>query len=108
MQRNVGRRRQLRHSSWLCAGTLLVVQFILYHFVEIKRLQDYKKPGSQAEPGSFFGLEGAFKGPNENGYPGGIFDPLGLSKCGPLPAQPLQPNTADDTCDQQMTVADGD
>jgi light-harvesting complex I chlorophyll a/b binding protein 5 len=36
----------------------------------------------QAEPGSFFGLESAFKG-MENGYPGGPFDPLGLSKQSP-------------------------
>ena len=49
--------------------------------MEIKRWQDFKKPGSQAEPGSFVGLEGFFKGTGENGYPGGIFDPLGLSKC---------------------------
>ena len=59
--------------------TLLVTQFILYHFVEIKRLEDFKKPGSQAEPGSFFGFEEAFKGTGENGYPGGAFDPLNLS-----------------------------
>ena len=56
-----------------------MTQFILYHFVEIKRLEDFKKPGSQAEPGSFFGLETAFKGTGENGYPGGAFDPLNLS-----------------------------
>jgi hypothetical protein len=60
-------------------STLLVTQFVLYHFVEIKRLEDFKKPGSQAEPGSFFGLETAFKGTGENGYPGGAFDPLNLS-----------------------------
>lgn len=57
---------------------LLFVQFALSHFVEIKRLQDLKNPGSQAEPGSFFGLEGALKGKEPN-YPGGPFDPLGLS-----------------------------
>jgi hypothetical protein len=36
----------------------------------------------QAEPGSFFGLEGGFKG-TENGYPGGFFDPMGYSKTTP-------------------------
>lgn len=51
----------------------------LYGFVEIKRLQDFRKPGSQAEPGTFLGFESSFKGV-ENGYPGGIFDPLGLSR----------------------------
>lgn len=34
----------------------------------------------QGEPGSFLGLEGGLKG-KENGYPGGIFDPLGFAKC---------------------------
>jgi len=49
--------------------------------VELKRLQDFNKAGSQAEPGSFFGLESAFKGTGgENGYPGGVFDPLGFSR----------------------------
>ena len=54
-------------------------QVLLYHFVEIKRLEDFKKPGSQAEAGTFFGFESAFKGTGENGYPGGLFDPLGLA-----------------------------
>ena len=65
----------------LRAGSLLAVEFLLFNFVELKRLQDFNKPGSQAEPGSFFGFEGAFKGTGENGYPGGIFDPLNFSKC---------------------------
>lgn len=65
----------------LCnAGTLLVVQFFLFGWVEGKRWMDYRKPGSQAEPGSFLGLEGAFKS-QSNGYPGGLFfDPLGFSR----------------------------
>lgn len=69
----------LTHS--LCGtGTLLVVQFFLFGWVEGKRWMDYRKPGSQAEPGSFLGLEGAFKS-QSNGYPGGIFfDPLGFSR----------------------------
>ena len=33
--------------------------------------QDYEKPGSQAEPGSFLGFETAFKGTGEPQYPGG-------------------------------------
>lgn len=59
------------------AGTLLVVQFLLFGWVEGKRWMDYRKPQSQGEPGSFAGLEGLFKGSGDNGYPGGIFDPLG-------------------------------
>jgi len=58
---------------------LVAVQFFLCHFVEVKRWQDYRKPKSQAEKGSFLGFEGAFEG-TENAYPGGIFDPLGLAR----------------------------
>ncbi len=64
----------------LPADTLIAIEIFAFNFVEIKRWQDFKKPGSQAEEGSFVGLEGFFKGTGQNGYPGGIFDPLGLSK----------------------------
>lgn len=57
-----------------------MVQFFLTHFVEVKRWQDFKKPKSQGEKGSFFGFEGAFEGTGDNGYPGGIFDPMGMSR----------------------------
>ena len=62
------------------AGTLLGIQLILFGFVETKRWVDFSKPGSQAEEGSFFGLEGAFNQGKGNGYPGGPFDPLNYSK----------------------------
>lgn len=61
------------------AAALLVVEFFMYGFVEGKRWMDFRKPGSQAETGSFLGFEGAFKG-TDNGYPGGPFDPLGLTR----------------------------
>ena len=67
------------------ADTLIALEIFAYNFVEIKRWQDFKKPGSQSEKGSFVGLEGFFQGSGENGYPGGIFDPLGLSKCASNP-----------------------
>ena len=60
-------------------ASLLMVQLFLHNFVEIKRLEDMKRPGSQGTPGSFFGLEGLFKGTGVSGYPGGPFDPLGLA-----------------------------
>ncbi len=42
----------------LCvAGPLLFINFIMTHFVEVKRWQDFRKPKSQGEPGSFFGFE---------------------------------------------------
>eukprot|EP00270_Netrium_digitus_P003275 TRINITY_DN1372_c0_g1_i1.p1 TRINITY_DN1372_c0_g1~~TRINITY_DN1372_c0_g1_i1.p1 ORF type:complete len:269 (+),score=75.60 TRINITY_DN1372_c0_g1_i1:109-915(+) len=60
--------------------TLFIVQLILFAFVELKRYQDFKFPGSQGEEESFFFLiETAFRG-LDNGYPGGpIFNPLGLA-----------------------------
>lgn len=39
-------------------GSLLMVQLFLFNFVEIKRWEDIKKPGSQGEPGSFLVREG--------------------------------------------------
>ena len=57
-----------------------MVELFLCGFVEAKRWQDFRKPGSQGEPGSFLGFESSLKGV-KNGYPGGIFDPLGLTKC---------------------------
>lgn len=50
----------------LSAATLNMVMFFMYHFVEVKRWQDFRKPKSQAEKGTFFGLEAAFEG-KENG-----------------------------------------
>ncbi|KAK9813757.1 hypothetical protein WJX73_007717 [Symbiochloris irregularis] len=61
-------------------SSLLVVEFYLFGFVEVKRWVDFAKPKSQGEPGSFFGLEGALAGSGENAYPGGFFDPLGFSQ----------------------------
>ncbi len=50
------------------ADTLNVTMFILFHWVETKRMWDMKFPGSQAD-GSFFGVTDEFKG-KEPGYPG--------------------------------------
>lgn len=47
-----------------------MVQLFLCGFVEVKRWQDFRKPGSQADAGTFLGMEASFKGV-ENGYPGG-------------------------------------
>jgi hypothetical protein len=69
---------EAQKGSFAPFGVLLAVEIILFGFVEAKRYFDFKKPGSQGEPGSFLGLEGGLKG-KENGYPGGIFDPLGFS-----------------------------
>mmetsp|Transcript_7523 Transcript_7523/g.22237 ORF Transcript_7523/g.22237 Transcript_7523/m.22237 type:complete len:271 (-) Transcript_7523:223-1035(-) len=58
-------------------GGILAWEFLLMHWVEVRRWQDYKKFGSVNQ-------DPIFKGnsvPNpEMGYPGGIFDPFGFSK----------------------------
>uniref|UniRef100_A0A0F7H084 Chlorophyll a-b binding protein, chloroplastic n=1 Tax=Pelargonium australe TaxID=59866 RepID=A0A0F7H084_9ROSI len=60
--------------------TLFIVQMLLMGFVETKRYMDYVSPGSQAQDGTFFGMEASFQG-LEPGYPGGpILNPLGLAK----------------------------
>uniref|UniRef100_A0A0F7GYP1 Chlorophyll a-b binding protein, chloroplastic n=1 Tax=Pelargonium hortorum TaxID=4031 RepID=A0A0F7GYP1_PELHO len=60
--------------------TLFMVQMLLMGFVETKRYMDYVSPGSQAQDGTFFGIEASFEG-LEPGYPGGpILNPLGLAK----------------------------
>merc|ERR1712066_818411 len=59
-------------------GGLLAWEFLLMHWVEVRRWQDYKNPGSVNEDPILKGN----KVPNpETGYPGGLwFDPIGLSK----------------------------
>jgi light-harvesting complex I chlorophyll a/b binding protein 4 len=59
-------------------GGLLAWEFLLMHWVEVRRWKDYKNFGSVNEDPIFKNT----KGPNpEMGYPGGLwFDPLGLSK----------------------------
>ncbi|KAJ0984531.1 hypothetical protein J5N97_002887 [Dioscorea zingiberensis] len=60
--------------------TLFILQLLLMGFVETKRYMDYITPGSQAQEGTFFGLEAALEG-LEPGYPGGpLLNPLGLAK----------------------------
>merc|ERR1712025_1166736 len=58
-------------------GGLLAWEFLLMHWVEVRRWQDYKNFGSVNEDPIFKGN----KVPNlEMGYPGGLwFDPLGYS-----------------------------
>lgn len=59
-------------------ASLFMVQMFLHNFVEIKRWEDIKKPGSQGEAGSFLGFESSFAS-TDVGYPGGPFDPLNLA-----------------------------
>lgn len=58
------------------SSTLFVIEFILFHYVEIRRWQDIKNPGSVNQDPIFkqYSLP-----PNECGYPGGIFNPLNFA-----------------------------
>uniref|UniRef100_A0A7S3R4R1 Chlorophyll a-b binding protein, chloroplastic n=2 Tax=Eukaryota TaxID=2759 RepID=A0A7S3R4R1_DUNTE len=59
-------------------GSLIFTELLLFGWVETKRLYDLRNPGSQGD-GSFLGITDGLKG-KENGYPGGLFDPMGMSK----------------------------
>ncbi|KAI5078556.1 hypothetical protein GOP47_0006227 [Adiantum capillus-veneris] len=55
------------------ASTAFVIKFILFHYVEVRRWQDIKYPGSvNANP---FNTKLTLL-PSEVGYPGGIFNPF--------------------------------
>lgn len=58
------------------SSTLFVIEFILMHYVEIRRWQDIKNPGSVNQDPIFksYSLPA-----NEVGYPGGIFNPLNFA-----------------------------
>merc|ERR1719321_1471077 len=69
--------KQLEGYLPLSIPTLLAIEFLLFHYVEVRRWQDLKNPGS-------VDVDPIFKEnklpSHEVGYPGGIFDPLGMSK----------------------------
>ncbi|KAF8390145.1 hypothetical protein HHK36_024667 [Tetracentron sinense] len=58
------------------SSTIFVIEFILFHYIEIRRWQDIKNPGSVNRDPIFksYSLP-----PNEVGYPGGIFNPLNFA-----------------------------
>merc|ERR1712093_830608 len=69
--------KQLEGSLPFSIANLVAVEFILFHYVEMRRFQDFNDPGSvDCDP-----IFGQNKLPShEVGYPGGIFDPLGISQ----------------------------
>ena len=57
---------------WTDPYTLFTSELVLMGFAETRRLQEYRKPGSQS--GQFFlGLEAVFGGSGNPSYPGGQF-----------------------------------
>lgn len=60
------------------ASALFGVQFFLMSWVELRRLQDMKTPGSTNVDPIY--TNNKLPDNNSPGYPGGIFDPLGFSK----------------------------
>jgi len=55
---------------------LVAVQFLLMHFVELRRWRDFEKPGSVDQDPIFAGNK---LPAHEVGYPGGIFDPMKMA-----------------------------
>jgi hypothetical protein len=55
---------------------VVAAQFLMMHYVEIRRWRDYQKPGSVDKDPLFAG--NALPA-HAVGYPGGIFDPMGSS-----------------------------
>merc|ERR1719183_1899442 len=68
--------KQIEGSLPFSIPTLLGVEFILFHYVEIRRWQDFNNPGKVDQDPIFKQYE---LPSHQVGYPGGIFDPLGLS-----------------------------
>jgi light-harvesting complex I chlorophyll a/b binding protein 3 len=64
---------------WADKGTLMYTMLAAMGFAELRRLQDYKYPGSMGRQ-YFLGLESVLGGSGEPKYPGGqFFDMFGLS-----------------------------
>ena len=57
---------------WADARTIFFVQVVLMQFAELRRLQDYRNPGSMGPDGQdFAGLQKFLGGSGEAAYPGG-------------------------------------
>jgi len=56
---------------------VVAAQFLMMHYVEIRRWRDFQKPGCVDEDPLFPGNK---LPSHEVGYPGGVFDPMGFSK----------------------------
>jgi hypothetical protein len=57
---------------WTDPYTLFLIEVVAMQFAELKRLQDFRFPGSQGKQ-YFLGLEKIFEGSGNPAYPGGPF-----------------------------------
>lgn len=66
------------YTYWADPYTLFFIEVVLMQFAELRRLQDFRKPGSMGKQ-FFLGLEGGLGGSGDPAYPGGpFFNPFGL------------------------------
>jgi light-harvesting complex I chlorophyll a/b binding protein 3 len=65
---------------WADPYTLFFIEVIAFQFAELRRWQDYRKPGSMSKQW-FLGVESIFEGSGDPAYPGGqFFNFFGLGK----------------------------
>jgi len=57
---------------WTDSNSLFFIEVLAMQFAELRRLQDFRNPGSMGEQ-YFIGLEAIFKGSGNPSYPGGQF-----------------------------------
>lgn len=65
------------YEYWADPYTLFFIMLIAMHFAELRRMQDYRNPGSMGKQ-FFLGLEQGLGGSGDPAYPGGLFNPLGF------------------------------
>ncbi len=65
---------------WLDPYSLFFIEVIAFQFAELRRLQDYRNPGSMGKQ-PFLGLEGLFEGSGDPVYPGQPCTDTHLTSC---------------------------
>lgn len=67
---------------WMDPWALFWIEVVLMQFAELRRWQDYRKPGSMGKQ-FFLGFENVLQGSGEPAYPGGpVFNFAGMAKDG--------------------------
>lgn len=80
------------NNYWTDSWSLTWIEILLMQFAELRRLQDFRKPGSMGKQ-YFLGLEGALGGSGDPAYPGGpFFNVFNLGGSDPKAMQKLKLN----------------